>query len=299
MEVKAVVAERVLEKVMRAVSYLPTRLRDEILRLSESRAGGASEIREIRVRRGGRSVLQIGMETVPLFTVCEEEEMSYILEALCGGSLYAYRSTVNNGYISVPGGIRVGLCGLVRYDEGGAMGVSDISTFVFRIPGHSCAFSDELERIYRSGVGGGMLIYSPPGVGKTTALRSLAASLGTGRNALRVAVVDERLEFSSEDYSDCYVDVLQGYKKSNGIEIASRTLSPEVIIVDEIGREESDEICAAVKCGIPIVATAHAGELSELLSKWSLSPLFDQKVFGVAVGISYRRGCYSLTVDRL
>lgn len=293
------VASMAEKRVTNVLKYLPRGLRDEILALSSRRREGLLCIREIRVRRDGRSSLRFGNESVPLYTPCCEEDMSDILEALCGGSPYAFRSTINEGYIAAPGGVRVGLCGSVRYGSEGAMGVSGISTFVFRIPGHRCVFASELESVYRSGVGYGMLIYSPPGVGKTTALRSLAAALGSGRDAVRVAVVDERMEFCHEDYSGCYVDILQGYKKCVGIEIASRTLSPEVIMIDEIGREEAEGISAAVKCGIPIVATAHAKDLSELTSKWSLSPLLDQNAFSVAVGISCVRGLYSLTVDRL
>ena len=287
------------DRVLKVLEYLPCALSREIRRICEGRLGGMKEIREIRIRRSGRSTLKFKNETVPLFTEVTREGMENILSKLCEGSLYAYRDSIREGYISVSGGVRVGICGAVRYDGDGPSGARDISSFVFRIPGHECEFGDEICRVFKSGIEPGMLIYSPPGVGKTTALRDLAMRLGTGRDAIRVAVVDERREFCSEDYVGSQVDILSGYKKCEGLEIASRTLSPDVILIDEIGREEAESICGAVRCGIPIVATAHAGSLSELLSKVSLTSLFDSGVFGALVGITYSGGCYMLTVDRI
>ena len=144
-----------------------------------------------------------------------------------------------------------------------------------------------------------MLIFSPPGVGKTTALRSLAYSLGGGVRPMRVAIVDERFEFCEDDYIGRQVDILKGYKRSEGVEIAVRTLSPEVIFVDEIGIEESRALLGAVRCGVPIVATAHASSIEEVLNKPSLSSLFDCSTFGLLVGISKEGGSYSLSSHRL
>jgi stage III sporulation protein AA len=111
--------------------------------------------------------------------------------------------------------------------------------------------------------------------------------------------VDERCEFSAEDYSECEVDILRGYKKREGIEIATRTMSPEVLCVDEISGEDGASIAGVVRCGIPIIATSHASSRDELFSKSSLLPLFDCGVFDVFVGISRTDGTYSLSVDRL
>lgn len=293
------VISKASDRVERAILHLPRALRREIERLGSNRVGGLSEIREIRIRHGGRSTLQFKNDRLPLYTSVTREDMENILVSLCDGSLYAYRDTIADGYITLDGGVRVGLCGSIRYDGDGAVGVSDMGTFVFRIPGHECEFADELCRVFRSGVGTGIMIYSPPGVGKTTALRALARGLGSGREAMRVAVVDERREFAPEDYEGCEVDILQGYKKCCGMEIACRTLSPQVIMIDEVGADEAEGIHGASKCGIPIVATAHAGCLDELCARSSLSTLMDSGVFRVFVGISRFDGGYLLTVDRV
>ena len=162
----------------------------------------------------------------------------------------------------------------------------------------TCAFADELYRVFTAGIGSGMLIYSPPGVGKTTALRSLAANIGSGRWARRVAVIDERCEFIVEDYANSQVDILRGYRRRAGLEIATRTMSPDIVMIDELGGDDAASVASVVRCGIPLIATAHAKSIDELYSKVSLAPLLSAGVFSVFVGISLDAGEYSLTVDR-
>ena len=120
-----------------------------------------------------------------------------------------------------------------------------------------------------------------------------------GLNAKRVAIIDERGEFDEIDYLGRQVDILHGYKKGVGIEIATRTLSPQLIMVDEIGVEDADAILSSIKCGVPIVATAHAGSKEELLSRAPLRGIFEARAFDLAVGISFASSGYLLSVDRL
>jgi stage III sporulation protein AA len=280
------------------IELLPRKIRDEIEGLSRTRRGGLSEVREIRLRREGRSHIVIGRERLPLYSVISREETDSLVTALCDGALYAHRDSIASGYLSLPGGVRVGICGYAKYEYKSFVGVSDIRSLLFRIPGDTCEFSEELYEVYKGGIGHGMLIYSPPGVGKTTALRSLAASIGSGRWPARVAVIDERCEFDEDDYRSMEVDVLKGYKRKTGIEIATRTMSPDVVMIDEIGGGDAESVSGVIKCGIPLIATAHAGSLEELLSRKALFPLFECGAFDVFVGISVSGGRYCLTVDR-
>ena len=286
-------------KVERVLDLLPRAIAEEINRLAKGRRDGLSGIREIRIRRGGVCSLLIGGESVRLFSSLDREETAALLDRLLDGALYAHRDSIAEGYISIDGGIRVGICGSAAYDGNRLVGVGDMRSLLFRIPSGECAFSEELYRLFLSGIGSGMLIYSPPGVGKTTALRSLAASIGGGKNPMRVAVIDERCEFSEEDYRGCEVDILKGYKRKEGIEIATRTMSPDMIMIDEIGADDADAILGVIKCGIPIVATAHASSREELFLKKSLKGLFGCRAFELLVGISRRAGGYSLSSERL
>ncbi len=286
-------------KIDSILALLPEKIRPEIERLARGRRGGLSAIREIRIRRSGVCSIVIGRESLRLFAEIDSEEMATLVDRLTDGAMYAHRDSISSGYISMSGGIRVGICGRAAYDGGRLVGVGDMSSLLFRIPSGECAFGEELYSVFCYGIGQGMLIYSPPGVGKTTALRSLAARVGRGNRPLRVAVVDERCEFDPSDFSGCEVDILSGYKRSLGVEIATRTLSPQLIIIDEIGAEDGEALLQVVKCGVPIVATAHAGSKAELLSRPSLKGLFDLAVFSLLVGISCSDGKYTLTVDKL
>lgn len=287
--IKTSAAERVL-------ALLPRGLSDEIIRLASCRAGGVGEIREIMIRCGGLCQVRLGRESLPLYHRVDREGTDGLVSRLVDGALYAHRDSIASGYISLDGGIRVGICGSASYDGGRLVGVRDMRSLLFRIPSGRCDFADELYAVYDRGIGQGMLIYSPPGVGKTTALRSLALRLG-GR--MRVCVVDERCEFPTEDYSGSRVDILKGYRRREGIEIATRTLSPDIIMIDEISAEDAEAMLGVVRCGIPLIATAHAGNFSELRSRPALRGLFDCSVFSTFVGISSGEGGYSLSVDRL
>ncbi len=286
------------ERAEAVLELLPREISEEIRRVAVGRVSGLSGIREIRLRAGGRSTLMYIRERMALFHSLSYEEIGGIVRLISDGSLYSAREGIAEGYITMEGGIRVGIGGRARYDSSVCVGISDISSLVFRIPTGECEFSEELYKIYLSGIGRGLLIYSSPGVGKTTALRSLAASIGSGKERRRVCVVDERCEFSSEDYSSSEVDILRGYKKKAGIEIATRTLAPEVIMVDEIGADEASALSHVLSSGVPMIATAHAASLSELLSKPSLAPLLSAGVFDKFVGISLSEDGYSLAVDQ-
>ena len=289
-KLKAEAAERVLD-------ILPAGMGAEIAGLCRGRRGGLTEIREIRIRAGGRASLRYGSESLPLFSSATSEDVSEIVSRICGGGVYAHRDKIAAGYLPFGEGVRVGIVGSARYERGAFVGVEEICSLVFRIPGGKCDITDELFLAFKD-VKSGMLIYSPPGGGKTTALRALTRALVSGKRPLRVCVVDEREEFFSEDYCDCEVDILKGYSRRSGLEIATRTMSPEVVIIDEIGCDEAAAIADTVRCGIPIVATAHSSCIEELFSKSSLKPLFNVGAFDVFAGISEIDGRHILTVNK-
>jgi stage III sporulation protein AA len=239
----------------------------------------------------------IAGERINLTTTVSLEEVARTFSLLCDGSVYARREGIREGYISVFGGIRVGVCGTARYDDGHLVGISDVSALVFRIP--TGVFSG-IGPLYEAWdrCKHGMLIYSPPGIGKTTALRVLSSVIGSGRCGEQVVVVDERCEFVAEDYKSASVDILRGYKRADGMEIALRTLSPTVIVVDEIGRKkEAEAMLESLNSGVRILASAHAQSYLEIRKRWAMKPFIESGVFDVFVGIVMKNGYRTLEVE--
>ena len=274
---------------------LPERVRDDI----EAVASRQKRVEEIRLHCGRRVTLTSSGKNIPTSSVLTKQEMDRTLTRLCEGSVYAFRDTIADGYIGLRGGVRVGVCGRAALSGGKICGVYDIDTLVIRIPHPSPALGKEIaDLIRKENFTSGVLIYSPPGVGKTTLLRSLAKMMSSGENAVRVSVVDTRgeLGYSLGDSGLC-LDILSGYPKHIGISIASRTLSPQLIICDEIGsRAEAEAICEAQGCGVPLIATAHASSVRDLLGRSGMGMLHRSGCFSAYVGIQ-RRGEFGFSYD--
>ena len=141
-----------------------------------------------------------------------------------------------------------------------------------RIPRNISGVSEDLfGSVFKTGLSN-LLIVGPPSSGKTTILKDLIYNLSSGKNGYfyKVCVIDERKEISSSIYDFKLIgpntDVLSGYPKSKGISIAVRTLSPDIIVCDEIGANEIDAIQSAVNCGVSFVFTIHAKNHNELIN---------------------------------
>lgn len=278
--------------------FLPNKQFLEISRICESRKKDGSEISEIRLRANGRSSFILSRERIYFSSSPTEQEIRRTLSHMCEGAMYAYRDSIKEGYITLDGGVRVGICGQARYEDSSFVGVSNVNSLVFRIPTGESSFTSLLYGHWLK-TSRGMLIYSPPGVGKTTAIRSLVKAIGSGRDSLQVAVIDERCEFSAEDYSHSSVDIFRGYRRAEGINIALRSMSPDVIAVDEIGRlAEAEAMMESMNSGVRIIATAHAGSFFELKRKINMKPFFDGDIFDVFAGLSMKDGKRSVEIER-
>ena len=251
-------------------------------------------IEEIRLRAGRCATLTVGGHNLNTSLVLSSADLVSILIHMCGGSLYAYSQTINQGYITLPDGIRVGIAGRAVCEDGRVIGVYDIGGLCIRLPHRYGCMGETVCRLLRrvgaeGGTPGGVLIYAPPGEGKTTLLRAIAARMagGDGQPPLRTVVVDTRgeLGFETDDPHLC-LDVLSGYPRARGVEIATRTMSAQLIVCDEIGDvEEAIALISTHHGGVPLVASAHAGTIEELLRRTGIRLLHDARLFGAYVGI--------------
>ena len=232
-------------------------------------------------------------------TISQEELDAFIFRA-CHGSVYTHEESLKEGYFTVLGGIRIGVCGHFNTKNGQISGISKIKGVNIRLPRHIDGASDLLfSHIEKDGFpnGKGILIASSPGVGKTTLLRDLAKKLSSSfylngnKFAKRVCVIDERSEiYMNGVFDNCCIDFLSDIPKAKGMEIATRVLSPEFIILDEIGTEnEAKEIIKAHSGGVILIASAHSDSFSSLLERPHIKSLIDANVFGGVLCLERKR----------
>ena len=273
---------------------LPLHIRDAILRT------GANPIEEIRLRSERMLTVTSRQKNLGCGVIVGEHEIQEIFNRMCGGSLYAFEETIRQGYIPLRGGIRVGVCGSAACENGKIIGVHTVTGLMIRIP-HAITVNTDaiLHSFFEKQAFGGMLIYAPPGVGKTTLLRAIAKDAASPRYAKHTVVVDTRGELNVE-FNDptLLLDVLNGYPRDAGIEIAVRTLGAELIICDEIGAmADAHATLGAANCGVPVIASAHASSLEELLERPAIKILHRAHVFKTYVGLSrYHQNGFAYTV---
>ncbi len=263
---------------------LSPRIRDGIIAFLSSFGIKGEAVEEIRIKRGGGIWISASCENYFVGIYPTGAEFDEILVRACDGSLYAYASTIKNGYIPVGNGIRLGVSG-----TWGGDGIKRVDTLSFRIPHKNKCPNIDFRGLFKELSGGeGILVYSKPLGGKTTVLREAIRSLSSGKDPVRVVAVDTRGELKYGSSSDWCVDFLSHYPKKEGIEIAIRTMGAQAVVCDEIGIDEVLAICELHGGGVPLLASAHAGSLSDLLLRQGMDELHRRGVFGIYVEL--RRG---------
>lgn len=203
--------------------------------------------------RGVTRALAPGLPTVGAGKL--QELFMYI----CGRSVFSHEEEIRQGYVQVDSLCRAGICGTAVLEGGRVKGFRDITSIVFRIPRDMPGCGD---RLFLSGVDftKGALIAGEPGSGKTTLLRDIARSLSMGRfgQGKRVAVLDSRGELGAFSLGPC-ADVLRNCPKGPGFEMALRSLSPEIILCDELAPGDTEAVESAARAGVGLIATVHSG----------------------------------------
>ena len=251
-------------------------------------------LEEIRVRVNRPIILKLGqVEKIIEYNVTIDEILE-MLQQICDNSIYSFQKQICNGFITIKGGHRVGIAGNVVIKDGKVINISYISSLNFRIAKQILGASDKLIKyvidsktndIYST------LLVSPPGIGKTTLLRDLIRRLSNGIeqikfNGINIGVVDERGEIGAmyrgipQNDLGIRCDILDGVPKSIGMTMLIRSMSPKVIVADEIG---SDDDIKAIKyamcCGIKGIFTAHGKSIEDLKLNPAINKLISDCCF--------------------
>lgn len=255
------------------LKLLPPWLREPVDRL------GKSNLTELRMRIGRAPELVLFKRSIWLNGSITTDDMQFCINAASQFSPWA-ASSVPQGFITAPGGHRIGICGEAILSNGTCSGFHNISSLCLRVardfPEISAGFQD-----FTSSV----LIIGPPGSGKTTLLRDMIRAR-SNRGPGSVAVVDERGEiFPTIDGAPCFTtgmrtDILSGVSKARGIISLIRTMGACTVAADEITEEEDCQaLIHASFCGVSILATAHADSISDLYKRVVYKPIIERRIF--------------------
>ncbi|WP_110943134.1 stage III sporulation protein AA [Inediibacterium massiliense] len=280
---------------------LPIQLREIFIRLPSNYI---KDMEEIRLRNG--KPLMFFAKNQDFFIskdgkIIKDPSQSYMItkedihkayELITDYSVYALEEEIKNGFVTLKGGHRVGICGTSVLNNNQIKTIKDISGLNIRISKQKIGISDHImsylldqETFYNT------LIVSPPQCGKTTLLRDIIRNLSNGIPSLnfrgfKIGVVDERSEIcgvyqgTAQNDIGIRTDILNACPKAQGMMMLIRSMSPQVIATDEIGKKEDIEALEeALHAGIKLITTVHGKSIEEIEKRENLNHLLSQGTF--------------------
>jgi len=287
-----------VKRFEKAVSYVTPIVKNLLLGLPDGVKAG---IREIRMR-SGLPVIVINQRGANFLNVngrlsCMYGESAVRMNAadindtfnrICGYSVHSHKADILNGFITIEGGHRAGICGTAVSENNAVTGIRDISSINLRIAGEYKGVADEIVRLLFSESLCGLIVAGSPASGKTTFLRDLARQLSNGScdACYKTVVIDEREEIAAvwqgvaQNDIGWNCDVLNAYPKGEAILTALRCLSPEMIICDEVCRHnEIDAIESGVNAGVKFAVSVHAASRDDIINRPQIKRLLATGAF--------------------
>ena len=265
------------------MGILPAWIRSEVDRR------GRETLQELRLRINAPPELVLSDGSVFLGGSVSRDDLNFCINTASRYSPWA-SATVSKGFITAPGGHRIGLCGTVVCKSGIVTGMREVHSLCIRVARDFPGIAD-----HAGYISGSVLILGAPGWGKTSLLRDLCRRISRER---LLSVVDEREELFPQGFKQGNrMDVLRGCPKTCGIEMLLRTMGPEYIAVDEItAPEDCDALIRAANCGVHLLATAHAASLSDYQERSVYRAAVEHGLFGTVL-VLYPDKSY--TVERV
>ncbi|AAK80052.1 stage III sporulation protein AA [Clostridium acetobutylicum] len=279
-------------------SILPEKIEREVKRISDY-----NNLQEIRIKVNKPLIIQIGKKEIISNYIATKEDLKKTFNVMSGYSIYSVEDELRQGYITIKGGHRVGICGDCVLEENKIKTIKNISSLNIRICKEVTGCSNSImKKIVYGNTVLNTIIISPPNCGKTTLLRDITRNISYGINSIqfrgkKVCVIDERSEIGAclngVNQMDIGIrtDILDNCPKSIGIMMAIRSMAPEVIICDEIGTyDDIKSILTAVNCGVKLITTIHGFGIEDLNSRDVFKDAIKNNVFERAIVLSGRSG---------
>ncbi len=286
------------QRIKQVLYYLPQNIRDMLYKIVEDEW---ISIEEIRLRSG--TPLAVGVCGESCFVTktggitnyesdaykITAEEVQAAFTAICENSVYAHLEEIRQGFITIKGGHRVGICGKAVTDGGEIKTFREVTSLNFRVAHQIIGIADGIiDAVIRGGDVRSTLIISPAQVGKTTLLRDIVRQVSN--RGYKCGIADDRGELAAV-YKGVAVndvgaqtDVIDGAPKAAAIEMLLRTMSPKVIISDEIASDRDVEaLRIAAGTGVKVIATTHGDNVEDILKRKVLEPIIRDGVFSQAI----------------
>lgn len=280
------------------LKVLPLRIIQELKKIVSK-----EKIQEIRIKVNKPIIINLNDKEVILKYETTINDIKEILVKISNYSLYAYEEELKQGYITIKGGHRIGIAGECVIVDGKVRTIRNISSLNIRICREVIGCSNELikfiinkDRVYNT------LIVSPPKCGKTTILRDISRNISNGIplesfKGKKVSIIDERSEIASSFNGipqldvGIRTDILDNCLKKDGMLMAIRSLSPEIIICDEIGTVgEVEALNMAFNSGVNIIVTIHGYSIEDIYDRDVFKPLIENCILERIVILSNKKG---------
>ena len=288
-----------------AINVISTRIKLILLQLSEQQTDNIQEIRlrtnkpVIIVNEKGCSFLTDKGKLTKIYNEncvkTSPQEITDTLNRACNYSIHSFQQSINNGFITIAGGHRIGVAGTAIAFDDESFNVKDIGFLNIRVSRQVFGVSERIcHYLFQNNVKN-IIIAGPPSSGKTTFLRDFAYRISSGFTGeyIKTVVLDERGEFSApylgviQNDLGLNTDVLINYKKSHGVELALRSLSPEYIIFDEICNEtDLSAVKNGLNSGVKFAVSVHCGNENDLKNKMIVNELIKTDEFHYIILLS-------------
>ena len=236
--------------------------------------------------------------------IVTREDIEQTFQIICKYSIHTFIDDITKGFITLRGGHRIGIVGKTIVEDGRVKNIKHISSLNIRVSREIIGCSEKiLEHIIKNdNEVNNTLIISPPQCGKTTLLRDIVRNLSNGNkrygfNGTKVALIDERNEISGAYLGvpqmdvGIRTDIIETCPKDIGIMMLLRSMSPNVIVTDEIGSEsEIKSLYTALNGGVSLITTVHGDSIEDIQSRKELSRLLDKELFKKVIILSARKG---------